>query len=121
MADSVENLDIWRKGVDIVKKLYKITKNWPKEERYGLTSQVRRAAVSIPANIAEGVGRGGPNEAAHFGNISLGSLYELQTLIQIANELEYMDDNVYSELKNELSVLAKRISSFVSYQKNQSD
>ena len=121
MAESFKNLDIWQNGMEIVKRLYKLTKDWPKEEKYGLTSQVRRAAVSVPANIAEGIGRGSPKEAARFANMSLGSLYELQTLLEIAVELEYIENEVHSELKRELSTLAKRISSFVSYQENKSN
>ena len=121
MPKSVENLDIWQSGMEIVKRLYELTKDWPKEEKYGLTSQVRRAAVSVPTNISEGVGRGGPKEAARFGNIALGSLYELQTLIQIANDLEYLKEEDYSDLKEDLSVLSRRISSYVSYQENLQD
>lgn len=121
MADSVKNLEIWQDGMNIVKSLYKLTQTWPKEERYGLTSQVRRAAVSIPANIAEGVGRGGASETAHFSRIALGSLYELQTLTQIAHELRYFREDNYSELDNDLSVLAKRISSYISYQENRKE
>lgn len=121
MAESFKNLEIWQNGMSIVKKLYKLTKKWPKEEQYGLTSQVRRAAVSIPANIAEGIGRGSSSEAARFAKMSLGSLYELQTLLEIADDLEYLENDVYSELKHEISTLAKRISSFVTYQENKSN
>jgi 23S rRNA-intervening sequence protein len=60
MPESVEKLEIWQDAVEIVRIVYELTKSWPREEMYGLTSQIRRAAVSIPANIAEGVGRAGP-------------------------------------------------------------
>ena len=62
MPESVEKLEIWQEAVEIVRIVYELTKSWPREEMYGLTSQIRRAAVSIPANLAEGVGRGGPGE-----------------------------------------------------------
>jgi four helix bundle protein len=74
MPESVEKLEIWQEAVEIVRILYELTKSWSREEMYGLTSQIRRAAVSIPANIAEGVGRGGPGEMSRFAQISLGSL-----------------------------------------------
>ena len=62
MPESVEKLEIWQEAVELVTIVYELTKSWPREEMYGLTSQIRRAAVSIPANLAEGVGRGGPGE-----------------------------------------------------------
>lgn len=121
MPESVENLEIWQDGMRIVKSLYKLTNGWPKEEKYGLTGQIRRAAVSIPANIAEGLGRGSFQEAARFAQISLGSLYELDTLIKIAHELKYMKKSDYKRLKDQLSVLARRISSYISYQEDKVD
>lgn len=85
--DSVRNLEIWSEAITIVKSVYALTKTWPKEELYGLTNQARRAAVSIPANLAEGLGRGTPKETARFAQIALGSLYELDTLVYLSAEL----------------------------------
>ena len=87
---SVKNLEIWRDGIALVKELYRLTSAWPRDEIYGLTSQVRRSAVSIPANLAEGVGRGTPGEVSRFSSIALGSAYELETLLVIAGELNYI-------------------------------
>ena len=121
MPDSVENLEIWREGIEIAKMAYQVTSSWPKHEQYGLISQVRRAAVSIPANIAEGVGRRSRREAARFAQIALGSLYELETLFYLSSELGYVERGVFRKLKERLSVLARRISSFVAYQEGEHD
>jgi len=90
MPESVENLEIWKRGIDLIEEIYGVTRTWPREEVYGLTSQIRRAAISGPANLAEGVGRGGKGEVARFAQIALGSLYELDTLCVIADRLGYM-------------------------------
>lgn len=116
--DSVRNLEIWHEAVEIVKAVYTLTQSWPKEEVYGMTNQARRAAVSIPANFAEGTGRGSPREIARFGQIALGSLYELDTLLYLAAELGYSPRVEISNLREGLTALAKRTSSFIKYQKN---
>ena len=116
--DSVRNLEIWGEAITIVKAVYALTKDWPKEELYGLTSQARRAAVSIPANLAEGLGRGTPKETARFAQIALGSLYELDTLLYLAAELAYSAHDMVAPLRERLTTLAKRISAFITYQEN---
>ena len=107
--DSVRNLEIWHEAVEVVKAVYRLTRSWPKEELYGLPrgicgyapiprgrrNQARRAAVSVPANLAEGLGRGTPKETARFAQISLGSLYELDTLVYLSAELGYSSSNGY--------------------------
>jgi four helix bundle protein len=118
--DSVRNLDVWHEAVEIVKAVYVLTQSWPKEELYGLTNQAQRAAVSIPANLAEGVGRGTPREIARFAQIALGSLYELDTLLHLSAELGYSSKNTVVELRERLTALAKRISAFVRYQETRS-
>lgn len=84
----------WQKAIVLVKDVYAVTQKFPKEEEvYGLTSQIRRAAVSVPSNIAEGQGRGTKNEFMHFLGNAKGSLYEVQTQVHIARELNYMTDD----------------------------
>ncbi len=117
MPDSVENLQIWQDSITLVEVIYAATKTWPKEEIYGLTSQIRRAAVSIPANLAEGVGRGTRRETARFAQIALGSLYEIDTLCVIAERLGYIDQDTQKSWRDTVSSLCKRISNFISYQK----
>lgn len=85
------DLIAWQKAITLVKEIYAASKSFPKEEIYGLTSQLRRAAVSIPSNIAEGQGRGSKNEFIHFLGNAKGSLFELQTQVHIAKELGYVD------------------------------
>ncbi|MBE0635821.1 four helix bundle protein [Candidatus Bipolaricaulota bacterium] len=121
MPDSVENLQIWKEGVSLVEAVYLATKPWPKEETYGLTSQIRRAAVSIPANLAEGIGRGTCLEAARFAQIALGSLYECDTLLVIAKRLGYIESDAVMELRDSCSRLCKQVSGFIAYQRERHD
>ncbi len=104
---SHRDLLVWQKSVNIVARIYSETKGWPKEEVYGLTSQIRRAAVSIPSNIAEGAGRGGKKEFSRFLSISLGSLAEVETQLIIAERLSFMADA--SELDKELQEIRRMI------------
>lgn len=80
----------WQKSMAFVPNVYKITRSFPKEELFGLTSQIRRSAVSIPSNFAEGFGRKGNNEFVRFIRIAMGSLYECQTQLEIAKNIEYL-------------------------------
>jgi len=111
--DSVRNLKIWHEGMAVVKTIYALTARWPKSELFGLSAQVRRAAVSIPCNLAEGRGRGTNPEMARFAQIALGSLYELDTLLQIADYLKFSNVESVTELRERLSVLSRQISSFI--------
>lgn len=84
------DLDVWQKSMDLVVAIYRLTKGFPRDEQWGLTSQIRRAAVSIPANIAEGYGRSHRAEYIRFLTIARGSLLEVETHLQIAVRLEYI-------------------------------
>jgi S23 ribosomal protein. len=81
---SYKELDAWKKSMQLVKDVYLLIRTFPKEELYGLTSQIKRAAVSVPANIAEGIGRNYKKDTTQFLHVSRGSLYELETLLNIA-------------------------------------
>jgi four helix bundle protein len=87
------NLKAWQEAMQLVKDVYTVTISFPKEESYGLTSQIRRAAVSIPSNIAEGAARTGTKEFLRFLSIARGSLSELETQIILAKELSFMKSN----------------------------
>lgn len=102
-----QKLDVWKQADELAFKVYKVTRDFPKEEIYGLTSQLRRAALSIPTNIVEGYSRKGDKELSHFLNISLGSLAETKYLIYFSNRLQYIDDTVYMELSKEYETLGK--------------
>lgn len=87
---NVEDLKIWKKSMDIVVAIYKITEHFPIEEKYGLISQIRRCAVSIPSNIAEGAGRSTKGEFKNFLSIANGSAYELFTQLILSQKLEFL-------------------------------
>lgn len=89
----IEDLKIWIKSMDLVKLVYRTISNLPSDEKYGLSSQIKRCAVSIPSNIAEGAGRNSNKEFAHFLNISNGSAYELQTQLLLASNLDLIEKN----------------------------
>ncbi len=111
----VQDLKIWRDSISLVKSVYAATRVWPRDETYGLTSQTRRAAVSIPANIAEGRSRDRASEIRRFGQIALGSAYELDTLLVIASELGYIEA---PGLRSQLETLTRRIQNFMRYQES---
>jgi len=103
----VKELKIWHKGMDIAVELYDITKNFPKEEVYGITSQMRRAAVSIPSNIAEGAGRRNDAEFKNFLNISNGSSYELDSQLILSTRLGFTTEQAIEHLLKEIDELQK--------------
>ncbi len=101
MADKIRtfrDLKVWQKGIELVKEVYSITKAFPQEEQYGITSQMKRSSVSIPSNIAEGFRRKYSKEHKQFLNIALGSCAELETQVVIAKELNYINDNQEQKL-----------------------
>ena len=110
-SNSYRDLIIWQKSMDLTKLVYQITYSLPKDEIYGLTSQIRRSAVSIPSNIAEGRGRNSNKEFIRFLQISLGSLYELQTQLELAVSFNYVNN---IDIINRLSFeIEKMINSFI--------
>ncbi len=93
-----KQLKVWNKAIDLVVDVYKATGDFPKEEKYGLISQMRRCAVSIPSNIAEGAGRNSDKEFCHFLSVAHGSSYELETQLIVSQRLELIDGNTSDEL-----------------------
>ena len=89
------DLIVWQKSMALVTDIYKISKSYPKEELFCLTSQIRRAAISIPSNIAEGYGRNSTGDYKRFLTISVGSLYEFQTQLEVSFNLEYISKEVF--------------------------
>ena len=111
---SHKDLKVWQESMTLVINIYKLSEDFPKHEIYGLSSQIRRAAVSIPSNIAEGAGRKGENEFIRFLYIALGSLSEVETQLEISERLNYIKDteeinkHVYF-IRNMLSNLIKSL------------
>jgi four helix bundle protein len=95
-----KEMDAWKNAIALVKDIYNISTVFPETEKYGLINQMRRSAISIPSNIAEGAGRSSNKENIRFLNIALGSLNELETQLIIAEELKYFDDNsIYHKIQ----------------------
>ncbi len=102
-------LIIWKRSHKLTLQIYKATQKFPKEELFGLTSQIRRASYSIATNIAEGCGRSSNKEFAYFLQISIGSASETEYELLLAHDLNYIDDNGYNELSNEVVTIRKMI------------
>lgn len=101
-----KQLNLWKKAIELVSQVYKATKEFPGYEQYGLVSQIRRSAVSIPSNIAEGHGRSSEKELIRFLDIAKGSIFELDTQMEIAKQLNYIEPQDFehiSELLDETS------------------
>ena len=108
------NLQIWQLAMDLVEDIYKLTASFPIEEKFGLVSQMTRAAVSIPSNIEEGAGRNSDKDFAHFISIAIGSLYELNTQIVLSERLGYINQSQSQELQKKLDNLQRKSVSFKS-------
>ena len=107
-----EKLEVWRQADEMAYQLYLITRRFPREEIYGITSQLRRAALSIPTNIVEGYSRKGDRELGRFLNVSLGSLAEVKYLIYFAHRLTYLSGEEYAVLKSGYDKLGKSLWKF---------
>jgi four helix bundle protein len=106
---SYRDLDIWKLSIDFLKEVYRVTGKFPASEIYGLTNQLRRAAVSIPSNIAEGQGRNSSKEFRQFLSIALGSVAEVETQLIIAKEINYLTEGELTPLSNSLDVMRKML------------
>lgn len=104
---------IWQKAMTLVTAIYQATKSFPKEELFGLTSQLRRCSVSIPSNIAEGSGRESDKEYLRFLNISVGSLFELQTQLEIAKNIDYLTQEQFNKQYEDTRELERMLISFI--------
>ncbi|MDR0872282.1 MAG: four helix bundle protein [Prevotellaceae bacterium] len=111
-TNSFTDLRMWQKAHQFVLATYKISENFPKHELFGLVSQLRRAAVSIPANIAEGYKRKGKNEKLRFFNISQGSLEECRYFLILSKDLNYINTEQYQYLINQLEETSKALNSY---------
>ncbi|MBK6444317.1 MAG: four helix bundle protein [Bacteroidetes bacterium] len=110
-----KNLDGWIQSRGLVKLVYEITKTFPKEEIFGLTSQMRRAAISIPLNIAEGCGRAQKKDIIHFMHISRGSLNELETALYLSLDLGYLSEDVLNQFLNKCLDCKKLLNGFIKF------
>lgn len=111
---SYKDLIVWQKAVSFSVAIYDVTKSFPKQELFGVTSQMRRASVSIASNIAEGCGRTTTKEYLQFLKVSLGSGFEIETQLLIANKLQYCSDQQYQQLQEYLTVIIKMLQKLIS-------
>ncbi len=100
---SYRDLDAWRLAIRFTKSVYRVTAGFPSDERFGLVSQVRRASVSVASNIAEGWGRGTSQDYVRFLRMARGSVYEVETQLEIARQLEFLDEESYREVIAEVN------------------
>ncbi|MCX6232353.1 MAG: four helix bundle protein [Bacteroidetes bacterium] len=111
---SFKDLLVWKRSMSLVEIIYRITENFPIKENYGITNQMRRSAVSIPSNIAEGYGRKSSGSYSHFLSIARASLFELETQIEICIRLKYIKDTESEKLLTEIEEISKMITSLIS-------
>ena len=111
-------LEIWVESRKLSNLVYEFTKDFPKEELYALTNQIRRCAISIPSNIAEGCGRKTSKDTTHFLHISRGSLYELETQFYLALDQKYVSENDFDLVIKQIQSCKKLLNGFINYYKN---
>jgi four helix bundle protein len=114
MKHNFKNLQTWKRARVLVKQVYVITQKFPDEEKYGLISQMRRAAVSIPSNISEGCGRKTTKDFSHFLDIAIGSTCELETQFYLSCDLEYISEDYMTRFATEISTIRRMIIAFQS-------
>ena len=112
--ERVRKLEVWHDAIILARDIYELSATWPSDERYNIVSQIRRAAVSVSANLAEGVGRDTPREMVRFSRIALGSLYEVDSFLEIAAALPSLLP-ADGDLRQSIVTLAKPLESFIKY------
>ena len=107
-----EKLEVWKNSITLAQLVYNITANFPKNETYGLTSQIRRAIVSVSSNIAEGSSKNSYKDQARFSEMAYGSLLEVLNQLIISYELEYINEECYIECRNQIEVLSRQLNAY---------
>lgn len=110
-----KKLQVWTRSMEFVYEVYRLTKQFPKEEMYGLTQQLRRSAISVPSNIAEGCGRNTSRDMSHFLSIALGSTFEIETQLLVSRSLGYIDMQIADKLEREIQEIQKMLFAFKEY------
>lgn len=112
MKHNFKKLEIWIRSRNLVKEIYQLTQKYPKAELYGLTSQLRRAAVSVPSNIAEGCGRSTNRQLYHFLDISIGSICEVETQLYLSFDITYIQETELNRLVKEVTEIRRMLLKF---------
>lgn len=118
---SYRDLLVWQKAIDMVIECYRISDAFPKSELYGITSQFRRAAVSVPTNIAEGRGRRSTSAFLHFLDIAYGSLMEVETILEITSRLSFLNTESYQSFANRTSEIGRMINGLIASLEQKAD
>ena len=113
MIESYKELIVWQKSMKLAEDMYCITDSFPPKEQFALTSQIRKAAISIPSNIAEGYGRNTSKNYVQFLYISKGSLFELETQIELSKRLNYINEEVYNNIEESIIEISKMLHSLI--------
>ena len=113
MYEDTSKLLVWQKSHELVLKIYEVTKNFPKDEQFGLTSQIRRAATSIPSNIVEGKARGSSKDYNRFLLIARGSLEETKYQLLLAKDLKYINENIYKEIYKKMDEVGRLLGGLI--------
>lgn len=108
-----KKLDVWGKSMELATKIYELTKDYPEGEKYGLISQMRRCSVSIPSNIAEGVGRSTNKGFSNFLSIALGSVFELETQILLSKRLNFLQEEAVNSILVEVESIGKMLNALI--------
>lgn len=116
-----KKLDVWRISMDLVTEVYKVTDKFPKEEKFSLADQIHRSAISIPSNIAEGAARNTKKEFVNFLHIAQGSLSELDTQIELAKRLKYIEEQSWKDLDIMMERIDKMLTGLIRSQKSPND
>ena len=111
--NSYKDLKVWNKAMDLTTMFYDALKTFPPKEEYGLSSQMRRSSVSIPSNIAEGYGRNSTLDYCRFLQIALGSAYELETQVELARRIDYVDNDTANKLASQLTEVGRMLNSLI--------
>jgi four helix bundle protein len=119
--NSYQDLDVWKQSRHLVKVIYQVSKAFPKEEQFGLINQLRRAAISVPSNIAEGTGRNHKKDSIQFFFIARGSLYEIETQLIIACDLDFLSKEKLSKILIQLTRCKKLLNGFINYFQKQTN
>jgi four helix bundle protein len=115
-----KDLNVWRDSIELVTLIYDKTKSFPKDELFGLTSQIRRSVISIPSNISEGAARESNKEFLRFLFIAQGSVSELDTQLLIANNLNFLNKSDYNQITEKLASIRKMLSGLIKYRQSKS-
>jgi len=116
--NTFKDLNVYKQSLDLVTKIYSVTSNYPSTEIYGLTNQIRRAAVSIPSNIAEGSSRAHPKETIQFLYVSLASANEIDTQLEISQRLNFISSQLHLEFQVRIDEICKMIQGMINYHKS---